>query len=180
MKWKKVISILLATVLCISFLVGCGENQEARKIADGYMAAMNDFRTNESRSKEPLDYKFAEEKKVDDLYYVTYSIPEPDNLSGPTETKVSFIFNNKTNEFVAMKTVNGHGTRGGEVIGLPLTAAVIDDIFHFDLEQKKLFSSKYLHANPPQIGDYKILHGGGAPNYKYIVYQKDYPNPQDL
>ena len=33
MKWKKVISILLAAVLCMSFLVGCGGEVDPKKMS---------------------------------------------------------------------------------------------------------------------------------------------------
>lgn len=52
MKWKKVISILLAAVLCMSFLVGCGGEVDPKKMSkqeyDNLSIGMLKFQVDES------------------------------------------------------------------------------------------------------------------------------------
>lgn len=107
MKWKKVISILLAAVLCMSFLMGCNNssatsgtasNQDPQKQADKATKELN------SKMDNGVELEFVEKKAYDpsyeelDAYFYT---DKDESLS------FAVIFDKYTNKFIGVSLDKG-------------------------------------------------------------------------
>lgn len=103
MKWKKVISILLAAVLCMSFLMGCNNssatsgtasNQDPQKQADKIIKELN--KKFESNMVFDTKKQSSKDDRVD-----KYSYKDQDK-----ELSVNVWFDKYTYEFVGLETYN--------------------------------------------------------------------------
>ena len=176
MKWKKVISILLAAVLCMSFLMGCGSeggtkgNKLIRSQSDSAIDEINSSLNHSFKTTE-YDYQFSEEFDTTDLHYIVYKATDS---SAKADVKLSFIFKKGKTEFVAVKIECNNYL--SQVYSFSKICAGHIDLFGFTPADN--YSELYDNAKP-EIGDFKILYKVN-PNSQMIIYQKDYESPNLL
>lgn len=183
MKWKKVISILLAAVLCMSFLVGCGDNtnetsntvqnsnEKGPKEAEKAVKTINDDLVNEQGTND-YAYQFKEKVEGDQITYYNY-VNESYNPEEKSDSKTTLSFLYDGTKFIGIKINADY--RSNYSYYYAKYNLEEDSIFGFTQEERKGFVEAIGKEDYP-IGDYICNEYKSKGSAQYSLIHKDYAN----